>query len=114
MPSCKKIRAAAAMIVISSVKKRKERKWVKDWIRRRDVVGIQNNLLKELRTEEPSQFKNFVRMTEENFNDLLTKIRPIIEKQDTKMRAAIPASVRLYVTLRYLATGNLYTRTSYK
>lgn len=51
MPSCRKIRTAAAMLVLGSVKKRKDRKWVKDWIQRRDTVGIQMNLLMELRNE---------------------------------------------------------------
>jgi hypothetical protein len=35
---------------------------------------------------------------------LLEKVRPLIERQDTKLREAISAAERLAVTLRFLAT----------
>ncbi|KAJ8928438.1 hypothetical protein NQ314_019027 [Rhamnusium bicolor] len=38
-------------------------------------------------------------------NNLLELIRPKIEKQDTVIRKAIPASPRLSITLRYPASG---------
>jgi hypothetical protein len=44
-------------------------------------------------------------MSPEVFDILLEKIRPAIEKQDTIMRQAIPAKVRLMVTLTYLTSG---------
>lgn len=44
-------------------------------------------------------------MDQESFNYLLDLVRPDIEKKDTKMREAIPASQRLSVTLRYLSSG---------
>lgn len=42
------------------------------------------------------------------FDELLRMVRPQIEKQNTPMRDAIPASQRLSITLRYLATGNTF------
>lgn len=44
-------------------------------------------------------------MDETAYDKLLELIRPKIEKQDTMMRKAIPASQRLSITLRYLASG---------
>lgn len=66
------------------------------------------NLLKELRTCEPSDFKNYLRMNNDSFNLLLELVRRKITQQDTQLRAAINAEERLTVTLRYLATGNSY------
>jgi hypothetical protein len=47
-------------------------------------------------------------MSEENFMILLEKVRPLIEKEDTVLRAAITAEERLAVTIRFLATGRSY------
>lgn len=43
-------------------------------------------------------------MDQEGFNTLLDLVRPKIEKQDTIMHKAIPASQRLPVMLRYLVS----------
>lgn len=58
---------------------------------------------------EPSgHFENFCRMSSSDFEYLLEKISPLIAKKDTLWRKAIPAKVRLAVTLRFLATGDTY------
>jgi hypothetical protein len=44
-------------------------------------------------------------MTPEVFDVLLERVRPAIEKQDTVMRQAIPAKIRLMLTLTYLTSG---------
>jgi hypothetical protein len=43
-------------------------------------------------------------MDKSTFKMLLEKVRPLIERQDTKRREAISAAERLAVTLRFLAT----------
>ncbi|XP_054709131.1 uncharacterized protein LOC129218835 [Uloborus diversus] len=50
-------------------------------------------------------YRRFLRMDTDTFQFLLQKIEPLISKQDTVMRRAIPAGERLAITLRYLATG---------
>lgn len=55
-----------------------------------------------------SGFKNVVRMTPTDFEVLIQMIGPNICKQDTKYRAAIPVSLRLAITLRYLASGVIH------
>ena len=50
-------------------------------------------------------FREFLRMSVEDFQLLLGKVEPLIKKTDTKMRRAISARQRLSLTLRFLATG---------
>ncbi|KYN27983.1 hypothetical protein ALC57_02607 [Trachymyrmex cornetzi] len=42
------------------------------------------------------------------FNNLLDKVSPYIQKQDTVMRKCIPPIQRLSLTLRFLATGESF------
>lgn len=62
----------------------------------------------ELLSESSGEFENFVRMSFFDFEYILNKIAPVIAKQDTKIRHAIPPKVRLAITLRFLATGDNY------
>ncbi|KAL4084072.1 hypothetical protein QTP88_029388 [Uroleucon formosanum] len=48
-----------------------------------------------------------------DFEHLLSKIGPIIMKEDTNMRKAIPVQERLAITLRFLASGDSFTSLSY-
>ncbi|XP_046998608.1 uncharacterized protein LOC124613905 [Schistocerca americana] len=47
------------------------------------------------------------------FEELLCLVSPLIQKKDTVMRQAITARERLAVTLRFLATGNIYKHLAY-
>ncbi|XP_046386856.1 putative nuclease HARBI1 [Ischnura elegans] len=60
------------------------------------------NLLKEL---DGNDFRNYLRMDEMCFMELLSKIKPQIDRKNTVMRECVSAEERLVVTLRYLATG---------
>lgn len=66
------------------------------------------NKFTELLSESSGEFENFVRMSFFDFEYLLNKVAPIIAKQDTQLRHAIPPEVRLAITLRFLATGDNY------
>jgi len=70
-------------------------------------------MLEDLNREPSGKFINFCRMSAEDFEHLLNKVGPIIKKQDTNMRKAIPIQDRLAVTLRFLATGDSFTSLSY-
>nr|CAH7743346.1 unnamed protein product [Callosobruchus chinensis] len=52
-------------------------------------------------------------MSRNNFETLLEMVRPTIEKSDTRFREAIPAEVRLAITLRFLATGDSFASLTY-
>ncbi|CAH1969203.1 unnamed protein product [Acanthoscelides obtectus] len=47
-------------------------------------------------------------MSTTDFEFLLNKISPLISKQDTQLRKAVPTRKRLAITLRYFATGDSF------
>lgn len=105
--------AVAIAVALSAKKRKKEqssrkgRKWAKQWFIDREK-HTHETLLNELRVAEPNDFRNFLRMDGVLFDELLALLTPQIEKINTTMRDAIPASQRLSITLRYLATGNTF------
>jgi len=82
-----------------------KRIWVRKWIERRDTLGATNGLLKELEFEDPKEYFATLRMSENYFNFLLTKVQPQIQRSDTNLRNAIPARTKLQAVLCFLATG---------
>ncbi|XP_071051335.1 uncharacterized protein [Onthophagus taurus] len=96
---------SVALAIRLKTKNKVKRIWCKRWLKDKKKFGIAN-LLRELQETEPTDYKNFLRMSSEQFQKHLTLVLPLIEKKDTVMRAAVTAEVRLAVTLRYLATGN--------
>lgn len=68
-----------------------------------------NELLRELVAEPSGEFNKFTRMSQSDFNNLLSKVLPMIAKQDTQLRPSIPAKIRLAITLRFLATGDSFS-----
>lgn len=88
-------------------KKIKKRRWVKDWILQRQRF-THVNLLDYIKEAEPNDFKNYLRMNSETYQELLDMVTPYIEKKNTNMRQAISAHERLSVCLRFLATGRSF------
>lgn len=98
----------AALIIHLLQNSRKKRKcWAKKWLMRRNNSSHMV-LLKELSVEEPLDYKNYLRMSEESFNYLLNIIAPKIAKQWTVLRDPITPEEKLTATLRFLATGCTY------
>ena len=77
---CIIIIARAAQII-----KRRPRRW----IQRRQINGAYHALMQELSTEDPKGFQNFLGMDKTDFQELLAKVTPHIQRQDTWMREAI-------------------------
>ncbi|CAH2012849.1 unnamed protein product [Acanthoscelides obtectus] len=92
--------------VQSSMNKRRRRRWWMTTIHRNRTITGMERLLSELTAESGIEFPGFLRMSTSDFEILLQKLAPLITKKDTKFRKAIPAKVRLAITLRYLATGD--------
>ena len=78
---------AAATVIILNAEEEK-RLWAREWILQRP------SLVQELSVEDPRSYKAFVRMSFDNFMDLLGRVGPLIKKQDTVMRRAIPPGER--------------------
>lgn len=115
------INAAIAVILLKNNEKikrgRKHRKprqcWTRPWLLRRPRYGQYERLLAELAQEDRPGFKNFQRVDPDLFQELLARVGPRIEKQDTFMRKALEPGLRLALTLRYLATGDSYMSLQY-
>jgi len=67
-----------------------------------------SDMLSDIKQEPSGRFENFCRMSATDFEYLLNKIGPIIQKTDTNMREAIPVQERFAVTLRFLASGDSF------
>ena len=65
---------------------------MRKWIRRRETRGASVLLLRELSVEDPQEYRLYLRLTPESFETLLNLIAPVIQRTDTKLRDAIPAS----------------------
>ncbi|XP_060845345.1 uncharacterized protein LOC132924921 [Rhopalosiphum padi] len=96
-----------------SVKSPKKRRWWMTTIHQSRNKYNATNLIEDLRRELSGKFENFCRMSAIDFEYLLSKIGPVIKKNDTVMREAIPVQERLAVTLRFLASGDSFRSLSY-
>lgn len=88
------------------LKDKKTRRSQKSWIEKRATYS-HINLIKEL-TNEPDDFRNYLRMDETTYRHLLDLVTPSIKKTDTVMKCSITPHERLSATLRFLATGRTY------
>ncbi|CAH1982856.1 unnamed protein product [Acanthoscelides obtectus] len=72
-----------------------------------------NRFVEEIKVDPLSGFKNFTRISCEDFELLVNALSPHIAKQDTNYRKCVPVSIRLAITLRYLATGDSFASLMY-
>ncbi|KAI4461224.1 hypothetical protein MML48_5g00001270 [Holotrichia oblita] len=93
---------------------KKKRNWVRKWIEDREATGGSILLMKQLRSEDPQEYRSGLRMTPENFDELLSLVANSIQRKDTLMRDALPARVKLETTLTYLANLSFYCHIFYE
>ena len=62
----------------------------------------------ELQREDPTGYRNFLRMDPGMFHKIVARISHRIQRKDTWYRQALPAGLKLAITLRYLASGDSY------
>ena len=97
------------VVIARRRRRRRNRKvWIRDWIKDRPKKGVYHQLVQELRLSDINSYRNFLRMDAATFDELLSKVGPLITYQDTIMRKAISPGERLALTLRFLATGEHY------
>ena len=116
--------AAATFLVLSGGAGKRRRYWVRPSLWSRATYGA-CDLLADLRRDDldpvtnrvtvtkRGHFKNFTRISYDDFIMLQNAIRPYVQKQDTNFRKAITVTEQLAVTLRFLATGDSYHSLSY-
>jgi hypothetical protein len=68
--------------------------WRRQWIGRHDQQGAYCNLLQEL---DDQSYRNFLRMTVRQFDELLLKVTPLIVHQNTNFRCAVSSGERLAI-----------------
>ena len=89
--------------------KYRKRFWVRKVYEERKTKGEFNVLVRELMLADHEYFFRLFRMSPSTFELLLSWVAPLIKKESTRMREAIPPDERLCVTLRYLVTGDAQT-----
>ena len=82
-----------------------KREWAKPWLMVRDLNIDGINIYDEMERKDPQHFEETFRMSQATFYSILQRLEPKIAKQDTNMRMAISAKLRLQITLRFLACG---------
>jgi len=77
----------------------KRRFWIHDVIRKRSELGEYHRLVQELRLDS-TRFQQYFRMTPTKFDELLSLVGPLIQREDTSFRKAIEPGQRLAITIR--------------
>ena len=91
--------ALLAIYYLRRRKRRRRRFWVHPIIQKRQKYGEFHHLVRELESH-PDKFKEYFRMTKQQFDSVVELIQDDIKKQDTNWRKAITPRERLAICLR--------------
>ena len=81
--------------------------WAREWLKR-GHLGYYYSLIVELEQEDHSGFLSFLRVWPEVFRELCDILEERVEKIGCTFRKPLEVGLKVAITLRYLATGNLY------
>ena len=87
--------------------------WVRGWIVRRMNFGLYEQLMVELRTEDPRAFQHFMRIPPAMFDEIVARLRPRLTKPSTNFRPSLDPGLKVALTLRHLASGTTYRNMQY-
>ena len=87
--------------------------WARPWLLRRPEFGQYENLLHELNREDTQSFRNFMRIPPELFRELIERLGPRIQANDTNCRKALTPGLKIAATLQFMATGDSYKSLQY-
>ncbi len=82
--------------------------WFRPWLLRRPIYVHYETLLTELNQEDIPAFQNYTRMDPDMFFELVERLTPRIEKQDTWYCKALQVGLKVVIILRHLSTGDSY------
>lgn len=91
-------------ICADELKRKPRSSWVREWMKNKRL-GASCTIFRELYRNDPQEYKAVMRLTPGQFQELLVMISPFITCKDTLMREALPARLKLEITLAFLATG---------
>jgi hypothetical protein len=75
---------AVGQLAVAQRRQRLPRRWwIKDCIARRPAFGWYETLMVELEIEDPSSFKNLLRMEPAMYHEMVERLTPLIQKQNT-------------------------------
>ena len=77
-------------------------------LKRRKYLRVFETLLAELRLEDEYNYKSYLRMSFENFEEIIQLIKDDIIKKKTKMKDSILLRLYLAATTGFLSTGVSY------
>ena len=82
-------------------RRRPKRFQTRPWILRREEQGHHHNLLQELRFAwwGTQDYRQFLRIGPEIYQELLEKLRPRLTRQDTRLRKALDPELKLAATV---------------
>lgn len=86
---------AAACVLICCLQKKRRKKprcWVRPFLQRRNEET--KRFVEEIKIDPLSGFKNFTRISCEDFELPVNAVSPLIGKQDTNYRKCVPVSIR--------------------
>ena len=69
--------------------------WKRIWNREHNQHGVYPNLLESLKNHDAAAYRNYLRVTEEQFQEILASISSHIKKEDTVFQQAISPAERL-------------------
>ena len=107
----RKRKAAASMLVLlicDEEESKKKRGKTRKWIKRREEKGYFCNIVKELRTEDLSGYREMMRMNYNQFLTILRVLEPHISKKQVIGGHKTIAAERLTLTIRFLASGETF------
>ena len=109
------VASCAAIIIAAALKKKRKKRlgWVKTRLLKRDKKGAYNNVIQELRFLDMENYRRYLRMNTETFEELLHRVTPLLEKKSTTMRKPLRVAEKLACTLRFLAGGESYSSLQY-
>ena len=64
------------LLAVDKKKRAKKRFWARSWLLNREKKGAYNNILQELRLTDEENFRKYLRMNNETFDELVRLVRP--------------------------------------
>ena len=104
-----------AVLLLEELEPRPRRWWVRPWMLspQKSRKGAFSLLMDELRVQDVESFHNFVRVPPAMFNEILTRLEGRIQVGRTNFRKSHPPGLRLAITMRFLASGEMFISMHY-